>query len=186
MSTSKSLTAVAALLIASFAGLAVAGPPTPADAGQQSSASREGGARVKPVHLPTGQQPGNQPAPEQAPPSAATSTIPRTPTYQNSQRNSARGAANITSTRRHDAALGDEGANKLDQQAVQDAMSQQSQAEGIRGNVAKRTQGPVPKRTDDAIFGPSAPRGPTRNADGAARSSTIGASGIVPPEDPGN
>ena len=187
MSTSKSLTALAALLIASSAGLAVAGPPTPADANQQGGASREGGTRVKPIHLPTGQQqPGNQPVPEQSAPSPAKSTIPHTPTYQNSRRNSASGAANNTATRRHDATLEEEGANKLAQQDIQDVMSQQSQAQGIRDNVAKRTQDPVDKRTSDAIFGPSAPRGPTHNANGAARSSTLGASGIVPPEDPSN
>jgi hypothetical protein len=63
-------------------------------------------------------------------------------------------------------------------------MSQQSQAEGVLDNVAKKTEDREPKRTDDAIFGPSGPRGPTRNANGATRSSTVGASGIEPPEDP--
>ena len=63
-------------------------------------------------------------------------------------------------------------------------MSQQSEAEHLKSNVAKKAEDVVPKRTDDAIFGPHAPRGPTRNASGASRSSTIGASGIVPSDDP--
>jgi hypothetical protein len=177
MSTSKSVAAVTGILIAGVAGLAVAGPPTPADAGRQSGASRQGGARVEPVHLPTGPV-GNQSAPQQSAPSPATSAIP-TPHYQNSQRNSARGAASNAGTRRNE-----EGANKLGQNEIQDIVSQQSEAERLKSNVAKKADDVVPKRTDDAIFGPHAPRGPTRNASGASRSSTIGASGIVPPDDP--
>ena len=177
MSTSKSVATVTAMLIASVAGLAVAGPPTPADAGRQSGASRQGGARVEPVHLPTGPV-GNQSAPQQSAPSPATSAIPTTPHYQNSQRNSARGAASNAGTRRNE-----EDANKLGQNEIQDIVSQQSEAERLKSNVAKKADDFVPKRTDDAIFGPHAPRGPTRNASGASRSSTIGASGIVPPDD---
>ena len=92
MSISKSVAAVTAIVIASVADLAVAGPPTPADAGRQSGASRQGGARVEPVHLPTGSI-GNQPAPQQNAPAPAKAAIPTTPHYQNSQRNSASGAA---------------------------------------------------------------------------------------------
>ena len=147
MSTSKPVTALLTILIASAASLAVAGPPTPADAGRQSGAAREGGARVKPAHLPTGPKPGSQPA------------------------------------RRQEAASGQEGTDKLAQFDIQQATSQQQEAERLKQNAAKKTEDRVPKRTSDAIFGPSAPRGPTRNANGAARSSTIGASGIVPPED---
>lgn len=185
MSTSKSVIALTAILVASFAGLAVADPPAPADAGRQGGASREGGARVKPVNLPTGQQqPGNQPAPQQSTPSPATSTIPTGPRHQDSQRNSARGAASSSATRRDDARLGTEAENKLDQQDLQDLMSKQVQAEGVRDNVAKRTQDPVPKETEEAIFGPAKSRDPTRNASGASRKSTVGASDVVPPQDP--
>lgn len=185
MSTSTPVTVLTVILIASLSGIAIAGPPTPADADRQSGASRQGGARVEPVHLPTGPV-GNQQAPAQRAPSPPTAAIPTTPHYQNSQRQSAQGAASNAAGRRRDAALDQEGGDKLDQSSIQQVTSEQAEAERLEHNVAKKTEDRAPKRTSDAIFGPSAPRGPTQNASGASRSSTIGASGIVPPDDPNN
>ncbi|HKQ16340.1 MAG TPA: hypothetical protein VJT80_23175 [Steroidobacteraceae bacterium] len=183
MPISKAVTAVSIFLIASATGVAVAGPPTPADAGQQGAASRKGSERVNPVHLPTGQS-GNQPVPERSVPSRPTSTTSGTPLYQNSQRPSPRGVASSTSGRRDEAAQGQEGANKLGQTDLQHIVSEKNEAEHLQDNILKGRDAPPPKHTGDAIFGPSAPRGPTRSTSGAARSSTIGASGIVPPDDP--
>jgi hypothetical protein len=182
MPISKAVTVVSIFLIASATGVAVAGPPTPADAGQQGAASRKGSERVNPVHLPTGQS-GNQPVPERSESSPTpTSTIPSTPLYQSS-RPSPKGVASSTAGRREDAALGQEAQDKLGNFETQHLMSEKAQAEHLQENVLKGRDGRVPKHTSDAIFGPSAPKGPTRSASGAARSSTIGASGIVPPDD---
>jgi hypothetical protein len=182
MSTSKLVTALSAILIASAAGLAVAGPPTAADAGHASDASRRGGGRVEPVHLPTGPV-GNQPAPERSESSPARSAVPDTPLYQDSQRHSSRAAASDAAARRRDAAAGPDSTDKLENSEIQQVTSQQAEAERLRNNVAKGREDRVPKHTSDAIFGQSAPRGPARSASGVSRSSTIGASGIVPPQD---
>lgn len=142
MSTSTIVTALSAILIASAAGLAVAGPPATTDAG-----------KTAPV--------GNHPA---------------------HKRSELKGAANSAAARRQDAAAEQNATDKLGNSEIQQVMSQQAEAERLRNNAAKKAEDRVPKRTSDAIFGPSAPRGPARSASGVSRSSTIGASGIVPPD----
>jgi hypothetical protein len=178
MTTSKLVTAVSAILFASATGFAVAGPPATADAGKQSAASRRGGDRVQPVHLPTGPV-GNQPVPERTESSPAASAVPGAPLYPNSQRNSPKGAASNSAGRRRDSAAQD-GVDPLDSFQTQRAVSQQQEAEQVRANTANKNEDRAAKGTADAIAGPSAPRGPTRSANGASDSSTIGASGIVP------